>query len=252
MRDKEYTFPSGAEVSIIPVMQGDGLQKIDESTLPDILPVLALRNAVIFPGTIFPVTIGRAKSIRLIKDAEEHDMFIACVPQTDVMVEEPGENDLYQYGTVAKILKSLEMPDGSITAILQGFKRLSLDSVIGFEPYLTGRVHYLDDYLLEGDSTALRAIADSLKEQAGHIIRNSSMASREAVAAIRNIDNFQFLVNFIATTVEVDDFSDKMDLLQYDDVKVRAMKLLGMLNTELELNKIKQDINQKVKSEIDQ
>ena len=252
MTDKEYTFPAGAEVSIIPVMQGDGLQKIDESTLPDILPVLALRNAVLFPGTIFPITIGRDKSIKLIKDAEEHDMFIACVPQTDVMVEEPSDTDLYQYGTVAKIIKSLQMPDGTITAILQGFKRLSLDSIIGYDPYLTGRVHYLDDYLLDGDSTALKAIADSLKEQAGHIIRNSSMASREAIAAIRNIENFQFLVNFIATTVEVDDFSDKMELLQYDDVKVRAMKLLAMLNAELELNKIKQDINQKVKSEMDQ
>ena len=252
MNDKEYTFPVGAEVSIIPVMQGDGLQKIDESTLPDILPVLALRNAVLFPGTIFPVTIGREKSIKLIKDAEERDMFIACVPQTDVTVEEPSEADLFQYGTVAKIIKSLEMPDGTLTAILQGFKRLSLDSIISYDPYLTGRVHYLDDYLPEGDLTSLKAIADSLKEQASHIIRNSSMASREAITAIRNIDNFQFLVNFIATTVEVDDFSDKMDLLQYDDVKVRAMKLLSMLNMQLELTKIKQDINQKVKSEIDQ
>ena len=252
MNDKEYTFPAGAEVSIIPVMQGDGLQKIDESTLPDILPVLALRNAVLFPGTIFPVTIGRDKSIKLIKDAEERDMFIACVPQTDVTVEEPSEGDLFQYGTVAKIIKSLEMPDGTLTAILQGFKRLSLDSIISYEPYLSGRVHYLDDYLPEGDRTSLKAIADSLKEQAGHIIRNTSMASREAITAIRNIDNFQFLVNFIATTVEVDDFSDKMDLLQYDDVKVRAMKLLSMLNMQLELTKIKQDINQKVKSEIDQ
>ena len=252
MIDKEYTFPAGAEVSIIPVMQGDGLQKIDESTLPDILPVLALRNAVLFPGTIFPVTIGREKSIKLIRDAEERDMFIACVPQTDVTVEDPSDSDLFTYGTVAKILKSLEMPDGTLTAILQGFKRLSLDSIIDHEPYLTGRVHYLDDYLPDGDRTSLKAIADSLKEQAGHIIRNSSMASREAISAIRNIDNFQFLVNFIATTVEVDDFSDKMDLLQYDDVKVRAMKLLSMLNMQLELTKIKQDINQKVKSEIDQ
>ena len=124
MRDKEYTFPAGAEVSIIPVMQGDGLQKIDESTLPDILPVLALRNAVLFPGTIFPVTIGREKSIKLVRDAEEREMFIACVPQTDVTVEEPAESDLYQYGTVARIIKTLEMPDGTLTAILQGFKRL--------------------------------------------------------------------------------------------------------------------------------
>ena len=252
MRDKEFAIPSGAEVSIIPVMQGEGMMKIDESTLPDILPILALRNAVLFPGTVFPITIGREKSIKLIREAEERDMFIACIPQIDVTVEEPAETDLFQYGTVARVIKSLEMPDGTITAIIQGFKRLSLDSVISYEPYMTGRVHYLDDYLADGDRTSLKAIADSLKEQAGHIIRNTSMASREAIAAIRGIDNFQFLVNFIATTVEVDDFSDKIDLLQYDDVKVRAMKLLGMLNMQMELTKIKQDINQKVKTEMDQ
>ncbi len=248
----EFALPAGAEVSIIPVMQGEGIQKIDESTLPDILPVLALRNAVLFPGTVFPVTIGRDKSIKLVKDAEQREMFIACVPQTDMTVEEPKEQDLYQYGTVAKILKSIEMPDGTITVIVQGFKRLSLDSIIDYEPYLTGRVHYLDDFLQDKDDTAIKAIADSLKEQASQIIRNSSMISREAIGAIRSIENFHFLVNFIATTVEVDEIQDKMELLQYDDVKVRAMKLLSMLNMQIELTKIKQDINQKVKSEIDQ
>ena len=144
------------------------------------------------------------------------------------------------------------MPDGSITAILQGFKRLSLDAIINYEPYLMGRVHYLDDFLADEDSTAVKAIADSLKDQAVQIIRSSSMASREAVNGIRHIGNFRFLVNFIATTVEVDDFQDKMELLQYDDVKVRAMKLLSMLNMQIELSKIKADINQKAKSEIDQ
>ena len=248
----EFALPAGAEVSIIPVMQADGVQKIDESTLPDILPVLALRNAVLFPGTVFPVTIGREKSVKLVKDAEQREMFIACVPQTDMTVEEPKEEDLYQYGTVAKILKSIEMPDGTITVIVQGFKRLSLDSIIDYEPYLTGRVHYLDDFLQDNGDTAIKAISDSLKEQASQIIRNSSMISREAIGAIRAIENFHFLVNFIATTVEVDEISDKMELLQYDDVKVRAMKLLSMLNMQIELTKIKQDINQKVKSEIDQ
>ncbi len=250
--DKIYAVPAGAEVNIIPVMQGESLMKVDDAELPDLVPVLALRNAILFPGTVFPVTIGRDKSIRLVKEAEERGLFIACVPQTDVTVEDPKEQDLYQYGTVAKILKSLEMPDGSITAILQGFKRLSLDSIVSYEPYLEGRVHYLDDYLADEDGTAIKAISDSLKEQAVQIIRSSSMASREAVGAIRHIDNFRFLVNFIATTVEVDDFQDKIELLQYDDLKVRAMKLLTMLNMQIELSKIKADINQKAKSEIDQ
>ena len=252
MKTDEYTFPARAEVSIFPVLQGDALQHVDESQLPDTLPVLALRNAVLFPGAVFPVTIGRDKSIRLIREAEERGFFVGCVPQTDVTVEDPKEKDLYPYGTVAKIIKTLEMPDGTLTAILQGIKRFSLDAILDYEPYLTARIHYLDDYLAEKDSPAIKAIADSLKENAIQIVRNTSLASREAIAAIRSIDNFQFLVNFIATSVEVDDFSDKIDLLQYDDVKARAMKLLSILNMEIELSKIKQDINQKVKSEIDQ
>ena len=250
--EKEYAFPAGTEVNIIPVMQGESIQNVDESELPDTLPILALRNAVLFPGAVFPVTIGREKSIRLVKMAEQRDFFVGCVPQTDVTVEDPHEKDLYAYGTAAKIIKSLEMPDGTITVIFQGIKRFSLDAMLDYEPYLTARVHYLDDYLADKDSPAIKAITDSLKENAIQIVRNSSMASREAIAAIRHIDNFPFLVNFIATTVEVDEFADKIELLQYDDLKARAMKLLSILSTEIELSKIKQDINQKVKSEIDQ
>ena len=136
----------GAEVSIIPVMQGEALMKINESDLPDSLPILALRNAVLFPGSVYPITIGRDKSIRLIEDAERANSFIGAVPQNDLAVEDPQKDDLYTYGTVAKIVKTLEMPDGTITAILQGFKRFELDAVVGYEPYMVGRVHYLDDF----------------------------------------------------------------------------------------------------------
>ena len=251
-KDTEYIVSPGAEVSIIPVLQGENMQKIDESQLPDTLPVLALRNAVLFPGTVFPVTIGRDKSIKLIRDAEKNELFIGCVPQTDVTVEEPGLSDLNPYGTVAKVLKAIEMPDGTITAIIQGFKRISVDGIVADEPYLLARVHYLDDVLIDDDSNSVKVLAGSLKEAAAQIIRSSSIASREAVEALRNIDNFHFLVNFIATTVEVDEFADKVDLLRYDDMRARALKLLSILNLQIEISKIKQDINQKVKSEIDQ
>ena len=113
--DNEFTMPSGAEVSIIPVLQGESAIKIDESELPDVLPILALRNAVLFPGAIFPITIGRDKSVKLIRDAEKDGFFIGAVPQEDVMVEEPPEEDLYRYGSVCKIIKTLDMPDGTIT-----------------------------------------------------------------------------------------------------------------------------------------
>ena len=247
----EMMSPSGAEVSIIPVMQMDGVMQIDESQLPDSLPILALRNAVIFPGTVYPITIGREKSIRLIEDAERNNTFIGAVPQNDLSVEDPRKEDLYGYGTVAKIVKTLEMPDGTITAILQGYQRFEIEDIVEYNPYLLGRVRYLNDFVPEED-TKIRMIAEALKEKAATIIKSSAFVPREAAAALKGIDNFEFLVNFVATTIEVENFMDKVDLLQFGDLRARAMKLLSVLETQVELQKIKQEINQKVKTEIDQ
>lgn len=242
---------AGAEVSIIPVVQGDGIAKIDQSQLPDSLPILALRNAVLFPGTVYPITIGREKSVRLIEDAEKHNTFIGAVPQNDLSVEDPRKDDLYKYGTVAKIVKTLEMPDGTLTAILQGFMRFEIEYISDYEPYMLGRVRYLDDILPDNDKKT-QMIAEALKDKASAIIRASSFVPREAAAALKGIDSFEFLVNFIATTIEVENFMDKVELLQYGDLLSRAMKLLAVLDTQVELQKIKQEINQKVKTEIDQ
>ena len=251
-QDKEFTFPAGAEVSIIPVMQGEGLLKIDESELPEILPVLALRNAVLFPGAVFPITIGREKSMKLIREAETENFFIGAVPQIDVMVEEPQAEDLFSHGTVCKILKTLEMPDGTVTAILQAFKRIAIDSVVGYEPYITARVHYLEEHLAGEGTAELKAVSESLKDRATQILRGTNMGSRETIGALKAIDNFTFLVNFIATTIEVENFDGKIELLKMDDIKLRALSLLSLLEVQLQLMKIKQEINQKVKSEIDQ
>ena len=227
------------------------MPNIDQDQLPDSLPILALRNAVLFPGTVFPITIGREKSIRLIEDAERTNSFIGAVPQNDLSVEDPRKDDLYNYGTVAKIVKTLEMPDGTITAILQGYKRFEVETVFEYNPYLLGRVRYMDDVVPEEDAK-VRMIAESLKEKAAAIIKSSTFVPREAAAALKGIDNFEFLVNFIATTIEVENYLEKVELLQYGDLKARAMKLLSVLDTQVELQKIKQEINQKVKTEIDQ
>ncbi|MBR4299569.1 MAG: endopeptidase La [Bacteroidales bacterium] len=232
-------------------MQGDGVMKVDEAQLPDSLPILALRNAVLFPGAVYPITIGREKSIRLIEDAEKNNAFIGAVPQNDLAVEDPKEQDLYPYGTVAKIVKTLEMPDGTITAILQGYQRFEIESVVEYQPYMLGRVRYLDDIIPEVDNK-VRMMAEALKDKAAVIIRSSAMVPREASAALKSIDNFEFLVNFIATTIELENYMDKVELLQYGDLRARAMKLLAALDTQVELQKIKHEINQKVKSEIDQ
>ena len=253
MKDiREILSPMGAEVSIIPVLQGDGTMKVNEAELPDSLPILALRNAVLFPGTVYPITIGREKSIKLIEDAERRGTYIGAVPQLDVTVEDPQKEDLYGYGTVAKIIKTLEMPDGTLTAILQGFTRFGLDAIMEYDPYILGKVHYLHDTVPESNDNNIRMIIESLKEKATTILKYSSFVPREALLALKSIDNFEFLVNFIATTIEVDNFFDKVELLEYADLKTRAMKLLAVLDTQIELLKIKQDINQKVKSEIDQ
>ena len=240
------------DINIIPVVQGEQAFKVNESELPDVLPVLALRNAALFPGTVYPITIGRDKSIRLIQDAEENGFYIGAVPQKDVTVENPGAEDLYRYGTVCRILKTLEMPDGTLTAILQAFKRIEVDAVVSFDPYITARVLYLGDRVYDSGSTDIKAVSEALKDKAMQVLRASNLGSRESIGALKAIDNFEFLVNFIATTVEVENFKEKMELLQYDDVKMRAMKLLTILDVQIQLIKLKQDINQKVKSEIDQ
>ena len=239
------------EVNIIPVMQGEEQLKVDPSELPLTLPILALRNAVLFPNMVYPVTIGREKSIALIKNAERNNSFIGAVPQNDVSVEEPVDKDLFEYGTVARIMKVLEMPDGTITAILHGVKRIRIRRVISYDPWITAEVSYEEDIIPENDNNT-KMIAESLKEQASNIIKSSSFAPREAVGALKSIDSFPFLVNFIATTVEVENYLEKVELLRYDDVKTRAMKLLTTLDTQIQLLKIKQEINQKVKSDIDQ
>lgn len=238
-------------MNIIPVMQGEEQMKVEACDLPDTLPILALRNAVLFPGMVYPVTIGRRKSITLIKEAERKDSFIGAVPQVDITVEEPDEKDLYEYGTAARVMKVLEMPDGTITAILQGIRRVRIDGVISYEPYITSRVKYIEDIIPESDNNT-KMIAESLKERAASIIKSSSFAPKEAVGALKSIDNYAFLVNFIATTVEIENFMEKVQLLGIDDITLRAMKLLQVLDTQIQLLKIKQEINQKVKSDIDQ
>ena len=249
---EEMNAQPGVEVNIMPVVGDSSLLKLDESQLPDAIPILALRNAVVFPGTVFPVTIGREKSIRLIRDAESREGVLGAVPQTDVTVEDPGEGDLAPYGTVCKVVKTLEMPDGSLTAILQGFKRVHVDAVIATEPYLVARVNYEEDFLPKQDEQEMKVLADALKERAGEIIRASAFAPKEAVGALKAIDNFQFLVNFVATTIEVENFSDRVGLLAFSDVHERGMALLKVLDTQVQLLRIKQEINQKVKSDIDQ
>ena len=251
--NNEFFTPGGAEVSIIPVMSGEQPLRFDISEIPGDLPVLALRNAVLFPGTIFPITIGREKSLQLIEDAQKENSFIAAIPQLDVTVEDPVQReDLAAFGTVAKIMKTFDMPDGTVSAVLQGIARVRLEELTAIEPYLRGHVVVEQEKSVDSSDKSARMIAESLKEKAAVILKSSSFTPKEAVTAIRSIDDFTFLVNFIATTIELDSFGEKLDLMYHADMKERGMALLSALDNQVELLKIKQEINSKVKSEIDQ
>ena len=246
-------MPSSVEVNIMPVVGEAASMKVDTAELPPVIPVLALRNAVVFPGTVFPVTVGREKSVKLVQAVESGAGWLAAFPQVDVSVEEPREGDLYRFGTVCKLIKTLEMPDGSVTAILQGGSLAQLQELVSYEPYLEGRVSYLEEALpADADEREIRVLAESLKEKAALIVKSSSFAPKEAVGALRSIENFHFLVNFIATTIEVENFSERTALLSITDIHERGLALLKVLDTQTQLLQIKQEINQKVKTDIDQ
>ena len=249
----DFSAPQGVEVNIMPVIGEASQMKVDLSQLPPAIPVLPLRNAVLFPGTVFPVTVGREKSIRLVSDVEEADGWLAAIPQMDVSVEEPSEEDLCKYGTVCKLIKTLEMPDGTVTAILQGASLAERQAVVAYEPYITARVRLIEEKEPAGiDERELSVLADSLKEKAAYIVKSSSFAPKEAVGALKSIDNFHFLVNFIATTIEVENLQERTNLLAIADIYERGLALLKVLDTQTQLLQIKQEINQKVKTDIDQ
>ncbi|MBR0299955.1 MAG: LON peptidase substrate-binding domain-containing protein, partial [Bacteroidales bacterium] len=213
-KEYDYALPAVAEVNVIPMMQDDGSMKIDEAQLPDILPVLALRNVALFPGSIFPITLGLEKSVKLVKEAEKKEFFIGTIPQYDATVEDPSETDLYRYGTIARVLKTLDMPDGNMTAIVQSVRRIEMVALLGSDPYLTARVRYRPEIVPDSVGNDIIALMESIKEKAVTVIKNANVGWREGINALRSIDNLTFLVNFVATTIETDDFRQKMELLQ--------------------------------------
>lgn len=242
----------GGEVNILPVMNIESSSNLDEIDLPQTLPILALRNAVIFPGTVLPITVSRDKSLKLVKALYKSTKIIGTVTQTDIKTEDPKFEDLYSIGTAAKILKIIEMPDGGVTVILQGIRRFKLIELIANEPYLLGTVEYLKDKLPGKSDADVDAVTDAIKDAALTILKLSPHMPQEAGFAIKNIEGCEFLTNFIASGLDTEDPSDKMELLTEDNVKKRAFKLLEVLNKQISILKIKDDIQQKVKSEIDQ
>ncbi|MDP3397859.1 MAG: endopeptidase La [Bacteroidales bacterium] len=240
------------EVNIIPVLGLEGENELGESELPDTLPIIALRNAVLFPETIIPITVGREKSIKLVREAYKGNKILGAVTQKDAKLEDPRPQDLYDIGTLAKIIKIIEMPDGGLTIILQGMKRFHITDLISTNPYFIASVKYIDDEKKPKSTKELDAITGSVKDLALQVIKLSPHLPQEASFAIKNIEGYSFLINFISSSMEIDNIADKIALLRENKIKDRALKLLEILNRQIDMLKLKDDIQQKVRTEIDQ
>ena len=244
---------SGGEMNIIPVMNletsGGDLKEVE---LPDLLPILPLRNAILFPNTVIPVTVGRPKSIQLINDVFQAGRLLGAVTQLDAKVEDPTPADIYRTGTLGRVIKTIEMPDGTITAIIQGVRRFDIRGINITAPYMMAEVRYRREIIPAAGDADMDALTGSIKDAAIQIVKLSPHIPQEAGYAIKNIEGYDFIVNFIASSAEIDPPTDKVPLLDIDDLKERAMKLLELLNKHIDLLKIKDDIQKKVKSEIDQ
>lgn len=234
----------------LPIL-GDEKELLNENVqIPDTLPILPLRNTVLFPGVIIPINIGREKSLKLIRDSYKQNAMIGVIAQKDTNTENPDINDLYQIGTVASILKILEMPDGTTTAIIQGKKRFHLEDILYDDPYHVGKILVKKEEGLPENDAEYSAIADSLKEMAGKIVKYSNHIPNEAGFALKNIESMLFLINFISSNTDVD-YRNKQELLEIDNLKQRAIKLLEILSKQVSLLELKNDIQKKVKMDID-
>lgn len=249
---EDLLHAANGDVNIVPVVSIDTVQKLNDNELPEVLPILALRNAVLFPSTVTPISIGRDKSIKLVRDVYKSSKILGAISQRDINVEDPSLIDLYNIGTLARIIKIIEMPDGTITAILQGLKRLRPVEQTASEPYMFAKVKYLEDSMPKKNDKEMSTLAGSVKDLALHIIKLSPHLPSEASFAIKNIEGDEFLINFIASSVELEDPMEKIKLLEEGNLKIRAMKLVEILNRQIEILKLKDDIQKKVRTEMDQ
>ncbi len=242
-------FDSDAE--LIPLLTPEDEEEMNNEELPDSLPILPLRNMVLFPGVVIPITAGRDKSIRLINDANASGKNIGVVAQKNEEDEDPTKADINTIGTVARILRVLKMPDGNITVILQGKKRFEIEEVVSEEPYITAMVKEVPEKRPKKNDTEFNAIIDSLKELAVKIIQESPNLPSEATFAIKNIESKSFLVNFVSSNMNLS-VKEKQDLLKINNLKDRALETLRFMNVELQKLELKNDIQSKVRFDLDQ
>ncbi|MBS1945353.1 MAG: LON peptidase substrate-binding domain-containing protein, partial [Bacteroidetes bacterium] len=238
------------ETELIPLFTAEDEEQMNAEKTPPELPILPLRNTVLFPGVVIPITVGRDRSIKLIQEVYRGNRTLGVVSQKDPEIEEPNPEDLNKVGTIATIIRMLRMPDGSTTAVIQGKKRFELVEMVRTEPYFTARVQEFTEQRPEKGDKKFEALVSSLKDLATNIIKASPHIPTEASFAIKNIDSPSFLVNFISSNMN-GEVAEKQRMLEVADLRERANLLLAHLTKELQMLEMKNEIQSKVRTEVD-
>ena len=236
---------------LIPLMTPEDEIEINKEELPLTLPILSLRNTVLFPGVVIPITASRNKSIQLIKDANNFNKLVGVVSQKDEKIEDPKSNDIFKIGTVAKILKVLQMPDGNTTVIIQGKRRFEIDRIISEKPYITANIKSSPEVNPGPKNSEFTATIDSIKDLALEIIKRNPNIPSEASFAIKNIESNSFLINFVSSNLNLP-VIDKQGILEINDLQERAIETLKQMNIEFKKLEIKNDIQSKVQTDLSQ
>ncbi len=250
LRDIRLKHGIDEDSDFIPLLSAEDETNMLNEKIPAVLPILPLRNTVLFPGVVIPITVGRDKSIQLIKDYNKGDKTIGVVAQRSDSVEEPTEDDLYRVGTVAQIIKMLRMPDGNTTIIIQGKKRFKIDKYIQTEPYHKAMVSDFEETRPESNDREFQAIVSNLKEISTQIVRISPNIPSDASFAINNIDSPTFLVNFISSNMNAKT-EDKQKMLEIPNLKERSLQVLEYLNKEFQMLELRNQIQNKTKMDLD-
>lgn len=238
------------ESEFFPLLSSEDEEIMNAEDVPVDLPILPLRNTVLFPGVVIPITVGRDKSISLIKDAYKGSKIIGVVAQKDAEIEDPTKEDLNKIGTVARVIKILQMPDGNTTAIIQGKKRFEIEEITQEEPYFKAKVKSFEQDNITPDDDNFDALISSIKDMAIQIIEKSPNIPTEAVFALNNIESPGFLINFVSSNLNIEN-ENKQRLIEISSIENRANLVLEILTKELQMVNLKTDIQKKVKTDLD-
>ena len=239
------------DAELIPLMTPEDEEEINKEQVPESLPILSLKNTVLFPGVVIPITASRDTSIKLINDANNGSKVIGVVAQKDRNTEKPTGDDIHQYGTVARIIRLLKMPDGNTTVIIQGKKRFKIDEITQQEPYIRANVSEMPEVRPDKNDEEFKAVIDSIKDMAMQIISDSPNIPSEATFAIKNIESDSFLINFVSSNMNLS-VGEKQKLLENPNLLERALDTLKYMNVEMQKLELKNDIQSKVRNDLDQ